>query len=179
MPLRIPTAPPTPLAGIKGLLALRPELFEGSAAEHAIASARADVAAAEALLPGHGAALTIRRGSVRPGGSLGSFRAGGSLRGSGGSVISGMGGGGGGGSVRGGGTPFSGRSSLTGFDPSMGGRAAGVAALSPGSRAPSISSRMTSGGASTIGGAPMRLLAGGKADGAAAPGQSFGHCPRF
>ena len=167
---------PLPLAGIKGLLALRPELFEGSAAEHAIASARADVAAAEALLPGHGAALTIRRGSVRPSGSLGSFRAGGSLRGSGGSVISGMGGGG---SVRGGGTPFSGPTSLAGFNPSMGGRAAGVAALSPGSRAPSISSRMTSGGASTIGGAPMRLLAGGKADGAAVPGQSFGHCPRF
>lgn len=157
--------------GIKGLLHLRPELFEGSAAEHAVSSALAEAAAAETLLPGEGPDSTLRRGSVRPDGSFGSFRSGGALRGSGGSVVSGMGD-----SRRG--TPltrYSGPRSVAGG----GGGRAGASGFSPGSRAPSISSRMTTGAASTIGGAPMRLLAGGSAAGAAAPGQSFSHSPRF
>lgn len=170
-------------AGLRSLVSVRPELFEGSASEEVVASARAEVEAAALLLPGAGAASTIRRGSVRPDGSFGSFRvrAGGSLRGGGGSVISGIG------SSRGGGTPLTQLSSVAeeGFSGSYGGpvdtdRGPGTAGIAspPHARAYSISSRMTSGAAS-IGGAPMKLLAGSRATGAGLPGQSFSHSPRF
>ena len=139
--------------GIKSLAATQPQLFEGESAERITATARAELEMAELLLPGVGASSTIRRGSVRPDGTFGTFRTGGSLRGSGGSVVS-SGFGYAGLSPRGGGTPLS--------------------------RAPSLSSsRVSSGVASTIGGAPMNLLAGSRGSRARSPGTSFSHSSRF
>lgn len=169
--------------GLKNIAVVKPHLFEGVSAAACIAEAAIDAAAVDSLRPGSGAWLTVRRGSVRP---TEAYKASLRSRNDRGSVISAAGS-----SVfvacssshsatNTGATSESYRDhGMRGLNPmrsALPGLRASVETANShaGSRAPSISSLVSG---STIGGAPMRLLAGSATD--ARPGVSFSKSERF
>jgi hypothetical protein len=153
----------TPFAGLKKIAALQPHLFEGSHVSECVAAAAALEAADDRLRPGSGAWSTVRRGSVRP------------LSGSDAGIGSSSGDASRGGVTSPGSVAHSAYRSGSLRPPRPAG---GMSLSSPGSRALSVAPSCSTAGASTIGGAPMSLLAGGTSA-AVVPGASFSRSRRF